>query len=66
MKNLMTIVFSLPYHKQVETKYSYPYSRHAEAINTIQKWFIEETRMGIPVDFTNEGIHGLSHDRATI
>jgi beta-glucosidase len=47
------------------TQYSYPYSKHAGAINTIQKWFIEETRMGIPVDFTNEGIHGLNHDRAT-
>jgi beta-glucosidase len=47
------------------TQYSYPYSKHATAINTIQKWFVEETRMGIPVDFTNEGIHGLNHDRAT-
>jgi beta-glucosidase len=47
------------------TPYSYPYSKHASAINTLQKWFIEETRMGIPVDFTNEGIHGLNHDRAT-
>ncbi|MDB5010322.1 MAG: beta-glucosidase, partial [Mucilaginibacter sp.] len=47
------------------TKYSFPYSKHAEAINTVQKWFVEETRMGIPVDFTNEGIHGLNHDRAT-
>ncbi len=47
------------------TQYSYPFSKHAEAINTIQKWFIEETRLGIPVDFTNEGIHGLTHDRAT-
>ncbi|HEU4609229.1 MAG TPA: glycoside hydrolase family 3 N-terminal domain-containing protein, partial [Chitinophagaceae bacterium] len=28
-------------------------------------WFVEETRLGIPVDFTNEGIHGLCHDRAT-
>jgi beta-glucosidase len=26
---------------------------------------VEETRIGIPVDFTNEGIHGLNHDRAT-
>jgi len=48
-----------------ETEYSYPYSKHAEAINTIQRWFVEETRLGIPVDFTNEGIHGLNHDRAT-
>ncbi|HTD99177.1 MAG TPA: glycoside hydrolase family 3 N-terminal domain-containing protein [Mucilaginibacter sp.] len=47
------------------TQYSYPYSKHASAINTVQKWFVEETRMGIPVDFTNEGIHGLNHDRAT-
>jgi len=47
------------------TQYSYPYSKHAAAINTIQKWFVEQTRMGIPVDFTNEGIHGLNHDRAT-
>lgn len=47
------------------TQYSYPFSKHAEAINTVQKWFVEETRLGIPVDFTNEGIHGLNHDRAT-
>ncbi|MGY4537694.1 beta-glucosidase [Mucilaginibacter sp. UYNi724] len=47
------------------TQYSYPFSKHATAINTVQKWFVEETRMGIPVDFTNEGIHGLNHDRAT-
>ncbi len=44
---------------------TYPYSNHAAAINQIQKWFIEETRLGIPVDFTNEGVHGLNHDRAT-
>ena len=48
-----------------KTQYSFPFSKHAEAINKIQKWFIEETRLGIPVDFTNEGIHGLTHDRAT-
>ena len=47
------------------TQYSFPFSKHASAINTIQKWFVEQTRMGIPVDFTNEGIHGLNHDRAT-
>lgn len=43
----------------------YPFSNHAEAINKIQKWFIEETRLGIPVDFSNEGIHGLNHTKAT-
>jgi beta-glucosidase len=47
------------------TKYSFPYSRHASAINTVQKWFIESTRLGIPVDFTNEGIHGLASEKAT-
>jgi len=47
------------------TQFSFPYSKHAAAINTVQKWFVEQTRMGIPVDFTNEGIHGLNHDRAT-
>lgn len=51
--------------QKVKTQYSFPFSKHAEAINKIQKWFIEETRLGIPVDFTNEGIHGLTHDRAT-
>ncbi|MDH7598030.1 MAG: glycoside hydrolase family 3 N-terminal domain-containing protein [Sedimentisphaerales bacterium] len=34
-------------------------ARHVEAINTVQRWFIEQTRLGIPVDFTNEGIRGL-------
>ncbi|MGN6401441.1 MAG: glycoside hydrolase family 3 N-terminal domain-containing protein, partial [Flavisolibacter sp.] len=56
---------SLPYNPKAKTAYSFPYSKHANAINTIQKWFVEETRLGIPVDFTNEGIHGLTHDRAT-
>ena len=43
----------------------YPFSNHAEAINKTQRWFIEETRLGIPVDFSNEGIHGLNHTKAT-
>ncbi len=47
------------------TEHAYPFSNHAEAINIMQKWFIEETRMGIPVDFTNEGVHGLCHKKAT-
>ena len=55
---------STTFRPQTSTKYSYPYSRHAEAINTVQKWFVEETRMGIPVDFTNEGIHGLANSIA--
>jgi beta-glucosidase len=56
---------SLPFNDKAKSQYSFPYSKHAGAINTVQKWFVEETRLGIPVDFTNEGIHGLNHDRAT-
>ncbi|MEO9513485.1 MAG: glycoside hydrolase family 3 N-terminal domain-containing protein [Flavobacteriaceae bacterium] len=51
--------------KKTHTEYSYPFSKHAAAINTVQKWFVEKTRLGIPVDFTNEGIHGLCHKKAT-
>ncbi|HND60771.1 MAG TPA: glycoside hydrolase family 3 N-terminal domain-containing protein [Opitutaceae bacterium] len=42
-----------------------PWSRHAQAINEVQRWFLERTRLGIPADFTNEGIRGLMHSRAT-
>jgi len=56
---------SLPHHPEAKSKWSFPYSKHADALNQVQKWFVEETRMGIPVDFSNEGIHGLNHDRAT-
>jgi len=63
--NMDEALNSLPYNKKAQTSYSFPFSKHAAAINTIQHWFIEETRLGIPVDFTNEGIHGLCHDRAT-
>ena len=57
---------STTFRKKTFTALSYPYSRHAESINTTQKWFIENTRLGIPVDFSNEGVHGLAHDRATL
>src|SRR5499427_140782 len=48
-----------------KSKLALPYSTHAESINTVQRFFIEETRLGIPVDFTNEGIRGLAHPHAT-
>lgn len=48
-----------------DTVYAFPYSVHADAINKIQKFFVEETRLGIPVDFTAEGIRGLNHMKAT-
>lgn len=48
------------------SQFSFPYSTSVEARRTVQRWFVEETRLGIPVDFTNEGIRGLCHDRATM
>jgi beta-glucosidase len=43
----------------------FPFSNHAKAINKTQRWFVDDTRLGIPVDFSNEGIHGLNHTKAT-
>ena len=45
---------------------SYPYANSIDNRQRIQRWFVENTRLGIPVDFTNEGIRGLNHDRATM
>lgn len=47
------------------SQYAYPYKKHVDALHAVQRWFVENTRLGIPVDFTNEGIRGLCHDRAT-
>ncbi|HET8830006.1 MAG TPA: glycoside hydrolase family 3 N-terminal domain-containing protein, partial [Pelobium sp.] len=49
----------------LSSQYSFPFSKHANAINIVQEWFVEQTRLGIPVDFTNEGIHGLTNAKAT-
>ncbi len=43
----------------------WPASRHAWALNEVQRFFVEETRLGIPVDFTNEGIRGVESYCAT-
>lgn len=43
----------------------WPASRHAWALNKVQQFFVEETRLGIPVDFTDEGIRGVEAYRAT-
>ncbi|MDR0687538.1 MAG: glycoside hydrolase family 3 C-terminal domain-containing protein [Prevotellaceae bacterium] len=48
------------------SEYAYPFPKHVQAIHAIQRWFVEETRLGIPVDFTNEGIRGLNHYQATL
>ena len=42
-----------------------PFSSHVKALYDTQRWFVEETRLGIPVEFSNEGIHGLNHTLAT-
>lgn len=42
-----------------------PWSKHPRALNEVQRFFIEDTRLGIPADFTNEGIRGLLHLKAT-
>ena len=37
----------------------------AEEINEIQKYFLEESRLGIPIIPFNEALHGLARDGAT-
>ncbi len=49
----------------VESDYMYPYSKHVWALNRVQRFFVEQTRLGIPVEFTDEGIRGLNHTKAT-
>lgn len=43
----------------------YPFSGHVDAIHETQRFFVEQTRLGIPAEFSNEGIHGLTHAMAT-
>ena len=43
-----------------DNAYVWPASRHE-----VQRFFVEDTRLGIPVDFTNEGIRGVESYRAT-
>ena len=31
------------------------------ALNEVQRWFIEETRLGIPAEFSNEGVRGANY-----
>lgn len=39
--------------------------KHVWAMNEVQRFFIEQTRLGVPVDFTNEGIRGIEAHTAT-
>ena len=45
--------------------YATDIKKHVWAMNETQRFFIEETRLGIPVDFTNEGLRGVAFPTAT-
>ena len=45
--------------------YANDIEKHVWAMNEVQRFFIEETRLGIPVDFTNEGLRGVATPIAT-
>ena len=48
-----------------ESPYIWPASKHAWALNEVQRFFVEETRLGIPADFTDEGIRGVEAYKST-
>jgi beta-glucosidase len=48
-----------------ESVYARDVKKHVWAMNEVQRFFIEQTRLGIPVDFTNEGIRGVAFSYAT-
>ena len=39
---------------------------HAERINTIQRYFVEQTRLGIPIIPFEEALHGLAREGAIV
>jgi len=41
-------------------------SEYAKAVNSIQKYLVQDTRLGIPAIFLSECLHGLVQDGATI
>jgi Beta-glucosidase-related glycosidases len=45
--------------------YATDLEKHVWAMNEVQRFFIEETRLGIPADFTNEGLRGIAAPIAT-
>src|SRR5215813_14158908 len=45
--------------------YASDIKKHVWAMNEVQRFFVENTRLGIPVDFTNEGLRGVSFKTAT-
>ncbi|HEX5966734.1 MAG TPA: glycoside hydrolase family 3 N-terminal domain-containing protein, partial [Pyrinomonadaceae bacterium] len=45
--------------------YANDIEKHVWAMNEVQRFFVEQTRLGIPVDFTNEGLRGVAFTNAT-
>jgi beta-glucosidase len=45
--------------------YASDIKQHVWAMNEVQRFFIEDTRLGIPVDFTNEGLRGVAFQSTT-
>lgn len=46
-------------------EFLWPASKHAWALNEVQRFFIEDTRLGVPGEFTDEGIRGVEALKAT-
>src|SRR6266567_2769625 len=45
--------------------YATDIKKHIWAMNEVQRFFIEDTRLGVPVDFTDEGLRGVAAFTAT-
>ncbi len=56
-----------PYYKKKlpGTEFMWPASKHTWALNEVQRFFIEDTRLGTPAEFTDEGIRGVENYKAT-
>lgn len=48
-----------------DMEYALPFSKHIKSRDSVQRFFVEQTRLGIPVDFTNEALAGVQHAEAT-
>src|ERR1700749_2651370 len=51
--------------KHSKSVYATDIKKHVWAMNEVQRFFVEETRLGVPADFTDEGIRGLAAYTAT-
>ncbi|PNS08714.1 glycoside hydrolase family 3 N-terminal domain-containing protein [Solilutibacter silvestris] len=48
-----------------KSQYALDFDKHAWAMDQVQRFFIEQTRLGVPADFTNEGLRGVASAFAT-